>query len=236
MESLVVTADDGVALHVAHAGSGQDVLVLSGGPGCVHYLADEALFPTGFRWWFPDPRGVGASGGGPHDMTRAIEDLESIRRSIGVDIWRVLGHSWGSDLGIRYALDRPDHVGGVIGLAGHGLHRDREWSAAYEAGRTDEPPIAIDRAPAVHKALFYDFKNWIHEPRLWRRLADCGVPMVFVAAGRDIRPSWPLAQLAALVPRAELMTIDGAVHDFWAIEPDRWREVCAMACAALDRL
>lgn len=64
MESLRVMADDGAALHVAAAGSGRDVLVLSGGPGCVHYLADEALFPTGLLWWFPDPRGVGASGGG----------------------------------------------------------------------------------------------------------------------------------------------------------------------------
>lgn len=43
-------------------------------------------------------------------------------------------------------------------------------------------------------------KDWIHEPPLWRRLADCQVPMRFIAAGNDIRPSWPLQQLAELVP------------------------------------
>lgn len=105
MESTMVTADDGVDLHIACLGSGHDVVVLSGGPGCVHYLADEALFPAGCRWWFPDPRGVGSSGGGPHDMARAIDDLECIRRSVGIESWHVLGHSWGSDLGVRYALD-----------------------------------------------------------------------------------------------------------------------------------
>ncbi|GAB3583133.1 hypothetical protein GCM10027579_13760 [Calidifontibacter terrae] len=233
---MVITADDGVGLHVVSAGSGPDVVVLSGGPGCVHYLADERLFPGGFRWWFPDPRGVGSSGGGPHNMARAIADLECIRRSIGIRSWQVLGHSWGSDLAVRYALDRPEQVEGVIGLAGHGLHRDREWSAAYEAGKAAETPIAVDWVPAVHAALWDDFKSWIHEPLLWRRLADTSVPMVFVAAGADIRPSWPLAQLAALVPRAELMIVEGAVHDFWATDPERWRDVCAQAYETLGRL
>lgn len=236
METVVVTADDGVALHVAYVGSGPDVVVLSGGPGCVHYLADEALFPRGVRWWFPDPRGVGASAGGPHDMTRAIEDLECIRRAIGVDSWRVLGHSWGSDLGVRYALDLPQRVKGLVGIAGHGLHRDREWSAAYEDGKAGEAQIEIAWVPPVHSSLWDDFKNWIHQPRLWRRLADTQVPMVFVAAGADIRPSWPLAQLAALVPRAELMTVDGAVHDFWNDEPRRWRDVCDEAPVVMERL
>lgn len=236
MESIKITADDGVGLHVSSVGKGPDVVVLSGGPGCVHYLADERLFPPGFRWWFPTPRGVDASEGGPHDMARAIEDLECIRRAIGVSSWHVLGHSWGSDLGVRYALDEPNHVEGVIGIAGHGMHRDREWSAAYAAGKETETAIPIDWVPEVHAALWSDFKNWIHEPMLWRRLADTDVPMVFVAAGADIRPSWPLAQLAALVPRANLMVVEGAVHDFWATEPLRWRDACEQACEEIKKL
>ncbi|UUZ58679.1 hypothetical protein [Nocardioides sp. B-3] len=74
MESTSVTADDGVQLRVSSCGSGPGVVVLSGGPGCVHYLGDESLAPVGFRSRFPDPRGVGLSGGGPHDMGQAIED------------------------------------------------------------------------------------------------------------------------------------------------------------------
>lgn len=231
----MVMADDGVELHVASSGAGRDVVVLSGGPGCVHYLADERIFPGQARWWFPDPRGVGSSGGGPHDMARAVKDLECIRRDLGLESWCVLGHSWGSDLAVRYALDHPDRVDGVVGLAGHGLHRDREWCAAYEAGKAHEEPIDVDWVPEVHTALWGSFKDWIHEPSLWRRLADVDVPMVFVAAGADIRPSWPLAQLAALVPQAELITVDGAAHDFWATEPGRWRDACQEALDALDR-
>lgn len=233
METFKVTTDDAVDLHVATVGHGPDVVVLSGGPGCIQYLADEYLFPSGFRWWFPTPRGVGTSGGGPHDMTRAVKDLECIRRRSGVAAWHVLGHSWGSDLAVRYALEEPDHVDGVIGIAGHGMHRDREWSLAYEAGKETEADIPIDWVPDVHASLWGDFKNWIHEPMLWRQLADTQIPMVFVVAGADIRPSWPLVQLACLVPRTSLITVEGAVHDFWATEPSRWRDVCAQALSAI---
>ncbi|MBC9732622.1 alpha/beta fold hydrolase [Nocardioides marmotae] len=233
MDQLLATTDDGVDLHVAGCGQGPDVVVLSGGPGCVHYLADAALAPDGCRSWFPDPRGVGRSGGGPHDMARAIEDLEVVRRSIGAESWIVLGHSWGSDLAVRYALEHPHRVAGVVGIAGHGLHRDREWSAAYEAGAAAETPIEIDHVPDIHASLMDSFKVWIHQPRLWRELADSPVPMRFIAAGRDIRPRWPLQQLAELVPQATFDTVPDVVHDFWATDPGLWRATCSAACVDL---
>ncbi|KNX39262.1 hydrolase [Luteipulveratus halotolerans] len=233
MESTRVIADDGAALHVRTCGGGADVLVLSGGPGCVHYLADQDLAPSGVRCWFPDPRGVGASDGGPHDMARAIADLEAVRSAIGLGCWIVLGHSWGSDLAVRYALDHPSSVRGVVGVAGHGLHRDCEWSAAYEAGKAVETPVEIDFVPQVHAALWGSFKDWIHEPPLWRRLADSSVPMTFVAAGEDIRPDWPLRQLAALLPAGRLEVVEGVGHDFWSANPDTWRDVCTRAVASI---
>lgn len=233
METLKVVADDGAQLNVAVTGHGPDVVVLSGGPGCVHYLADERLAPAGYRSWFPDPRGVAQSGGGPHAMGQAIADLEAIRRALGTEHWLVLGHSWGSDLAVRYALDHPSRVRGVVGVAGHGLHRDREWSEAYAAGKATETPIEIAWVPEVHAALWASFKDWIHEPSLWRTLADTTVPMAFIAAGNDTRPHWPLQQLAALVPDGTFTLVDSVPHDFWATHPTLWRETCTTAC---DRL
>ena len=216
---MVFTTHDGVVLHAASGGEGPDVVVLSGGPGCVHYLADESIAPAGFRCWFPDPRGVGVSGGGPHSMALAVADLEALRRAIGAEQWIVLGHSWGSDLAVRYALDHPDHVRGVVGIAGHGLHRDQEWSAAYEAGNARQIPMPIEWVPEVYSALRASFTEWIHEPELWRQLADSPVPMTFIAPGDDFRPTWPLQQLAALVPRGAFEVVPGTGHDFWSTDP-----------------
>lgn len=141
-----------------------------------------------------------------------------------------LGHSWGSDLAVCHALDHARRIDAVVGIAGHGLHRDRDWSAACEAGRATQESIPIDFLPAVHAALWASFKEWIHEPALWRRLADCPVPMTFIAAENDIRPSWPLRQLAELVPDTSYDVVESVAHDFWFTHPQVWRDVCTQAC------
>jgi proline iminopeptidase len=230
MDELTVPAADGVPLHVSYTGEGAEVVVLSGGPGCVHYLADEGIAPAGVRSWFPDPRGVGRSGGGPHGMAQAVADLEDIRRTLGVARWIVLGHSWGSDLAVRYALAHPDEIAAVVGIAGHGLHKDRSWSEIYEAQRPTEDAIRIDWSEEVHAALSESFLDWIHEPGLFRSLADSPVRMRFIAAANDIRPDWPLRQLAKLVPAGSFELVAGVDHNFWTTDPERWTEVVTEAC------
>ena len=87
--------------------------------------------------------------------------------------------------------------------------------------------------PEVHASLWGAFKDWVHEPKLWRALADSTVPMSFVAAGSDIRPSWPLQQLAELVPGGAFAVVPDVAHDFWATDPDLWRATCTTACHQL---
>jgi proline iminopeptidase len=81
-ERLIDVGD--ASLHVGVTGIGPDVIVLTGGPGCVQYLEQDHLAPKGFRSWYPEPRGVGRSGGGPHTMEQAVADLEAIRHAVGV--------------------------------------------------------------------------------------------------------------------------------------------------------
>jgi proline iminopeptidase len=232
MRAMSVTADDGTLLHVGVTGEGPDVVVLSGGPGCVHYLEDDALAPSGMRAWYPEPRGVGRSQGGPHDLVQAVADIEAVRRADDVDSWIVLGHSWGSDLAVRYALDHPARVRSVVGVAGHGLHKDRTWSQSYESARHLEADIEIDWEPAVHAALSASFVRWIHEPDVLRQLADSTVAMTFIAPQNDIRPSWPLRQLASLIPHGEFEEVPGVAHNFWATDPHIWIDVITKACHA----
>lgn len=223
---------EGVSLYVGVSGQGPDLVVLTGGPGCVQYLERDEISPPDHRAWYPEPRGVGRSGGGPHTMERAIADLEGIREAVGVDSWIVMGHSWGCDLAVRYAVEHPEAVR-AVGIAGKGPQRDRTWSEVYEAGQAAEPVVDIDWVPEVHASLSDSFTDWIHRSDLWRGLADCQVPMNFIAAGNDVRPSWPLAQLAALVPRGQFSTVPGVAHDFWFTHPEVWTETVSTACAAV---
>lgn len=234
MESVTVEVDDGVALHVGVTGQGPDLLVLTGGPGCVQYLEHADVSPPDHRSWYPEPRGVGRSGGGPHTMERAIADLEAVRRAVGVDRWIVVGHSWGSDLAVRYAVDHPASVRAVVGIAGRGFQRDRTWSEVYEAERPSHPSVDIDWVPEVNAALGESFTEWIHIPDLWRRVGDSPVQMHLIAAGDDFRPSWPIAQLAALAPRGEFSTVPDVPHDFWSTHPEVWTATLTEACRAIE--
>ena len=188
--------------------------------------------PVGMRAWYPEPRGVGRSQGGPHDLGQAVADIEAIRRANEIDRWIVLGHSWGSDLAVRYALEHPDRIQSVVGVAGHGLHKDRLWSQAYDSSRHLEADIEIHWEPAIHDSLNASFVEWIHEADLFRRLADSTVAMTFIAAQNDIRPSWPLRQLAALIPRGEFEEVPGVAHNLWATDPHIWVDVITRACHA----
>jgi len=164
----MVEAEDGTPLHVGVLGNGADVLVLSGGPGCVNYLESAELAPHGFPAWFPEPRGVGRSGGGPHGLAQASIDHETIREAMGVESWIAVGHSFGSDLAVRYAMGCSERVRAVVGLAGHGLHKDRTWSDIYAAARHTRV-----RAPEVvgHASNFKE-----RSPRDQRReLSKCPV-------------------------------------------------------------
>jgi proline iminopeptidase len=225
MESRIVPTGDGTKLHVGVTGIGADVVVLSGGPGCVQYLEDDRIAPIGVRAWYPEPRGVGRSGGAAHTMAVAVADLEAIRASQAVEFWTVLGHSWGSDLGVYYALQHPESVTRVIGIAGCDVQKDRTWSEAYHALKHTEPVIPIAWEPAVHAALSEAYLAWIHEPHLLRQLADSPIPMTFIAPALDIRPSWPLEQLAALVPKATFKRVSDVPHDLWTTHPDVWVRV-----------
>jgi proline iminopeptidase len=131
---------------------------------------------------------------------------------------------------VRYALDHPDRVVSVVGVAGHGLHKDRSWSQTYAASRHLEDDLNISWEPGVCTALNESFVEWIHEPDLLRRLADSDVPITFMAAEHDIRPSWPLRQLAALVRDGTFKQIPGVDHNLWSSHPPVWVDHITMAC------
>lgn len=97
-------------------------------------------------------------------MEQAIADLEAVRQAVGVDQWIVIGHCWGCDLGVRYAVKHPDSVVALVGIAGRGPQRDRTWSEVYEAEKSQEPSVEIAWVPEVHASLSESFTEWIHHP------------------------------------------------------------------------
>lgn len=94
-------------------------LLLHGGPGSSSTSRHrEILDATRYRIVQFDQRGCGRStplGETAHNHTDAlIEDIETLRRHLGIERWLVVGGSWGAALAVVYAARYRDRVCGVL--------------------------------------------------------------------------------------------------------------------------
>ncbi len=84
-----------------------------------------------------------------------------------------VGHSWGADLGLAFALERSPKVRALVGIAGGRIVDDREWSRLYHERRELvgelEPDYAFPPNLAVNRALNAEWKAYCKAPDLlWR--------------------------------------------------------------------
>ncbi|MFF9864092.1 proline iminopeptidase-family hydrolase [Streptomyces sp. NPDC013953] len=96
------------------------LLVVNGGPGCPHdYLEDLAALAEGGRpVVFYDQLGCGRSDQ-PDDpelwvMETFVDEVAAVRQGLGLDRVHLLGHSWGAQVLLEYALTRPPGVASLV--------------------------------------------------------------------------------------------------------------------------
>ena len=97
------------------------MLTLHGGPGFPHdYLEcfEDFLPQHGITFYYYDQLGVGNSDH-PDDpslwtVDRYREEVEQVRKGLGLDHFILYGSSWGGMLGIEYALAHQEHLKALI--------------------------------------------------------------------------------------------------------------------------
>ena len=97
------------------------LLLLHGGPGATHeYLLgfDSFLPQAGVEVIYYDQLGSGWSDA-PDDpslwtIERFVDEVEQVRRALGLESFYLLGQSWGGILGIEYALAHQEHLAGLV--------------------------------------------------------------------------------------------------------------------------
>lgn len=109
---------------------GAPALFLHGGPGAGAGAVHRRFFdPSFWRTVIFDQRGAGRSrplGCLTHNTTPdLVEDIETLRRHLGIERWLLFGGSWGSTLALAYAEAHPEHVSACV-LRGVFLGRARE--------------------------------------------------------------------------------------------------------------
>lgn len=101
------------------AADGVPLLFVHGGPGGGSLPHHRRFYdPAFWRIVLYDQRGAGRSTP-PAELTdnttpHLVDDIERLRRHLGVDKWLLFGGSWGSTLALLYAQAHPDRVLGLV--------------------------------------------------------------------------------------------------------------------------
>jgi proline iminopeptidase len=224
-----LVAVNGTRLWVAEQGAGEPIVLCSGGPGYCDYLGPvAAMIHDRARVYRFEPRGCGRSAmNGPYDLPTWIADLDALRSALGYERWIVGGHSAGADFALAYALTHPKRVRALISLSATGVQNDRQWHAAYEAGRVAHPTrlplFAYPFNPRVNRAGVASWRVFIKQPQVLRQIADLRIPALVMHGSADNSPSWPVQQLAALLPNARFVLVAGGGHHLELTHPDELR-------------
>lgn len=220
MEENYVNSN-GVKIWTAKQGNGIPILLCNGGPGCCDYLNPVAQMLDDIAQVIRfEQRGCGRSEATrPYDIGTCLADIEAIREFYGINHWIVGGHSWGPDLAVAYAVTYPQRVLGIIGISGGVIHKDQAWSEQYHnlsktVGETS-PDFLFPPNMDVNREMNVSWREYVRHPDLLRRIADLAIPAIFLFGDLDIRPSWPIQQLAELLPRGKFVSITGASHAIW---------------------
>ena len=178
---------------------GMPVVFLHGGPGAGSLPVHRRFFdPDHYRIVVFDQRGAGRSKPAAElrDNTtpHLIEDMETLRRHLGIEQWLVFGGSWGACLALAYGITHPERCAGFV-LRGVFLGRRRELDWFLHGMATVFPEAWRDFAgflPEDERANLVDAYH--------RRLADPD-PAVHLAAAR----AWGRYESACsvLVPTSE---------------------------------
>lgn len=116
-------------LFVDVVGQGPPLLLMHGGPGGDHWtLLPFRRLADRFTLVFYDHRCNGRSTGAPvSTMTweNLTADAEALREKLGFERWAVLGHSFGGNVALEYAIRYPDSLSRLILLDTGGEGR---WS------------------------------------------------------------------------------------------------------------
>ncbi|MFC0183715.1 proline iminopeptidase [Pseudarcicella hirudinis] len=167
-------------------GKGDPLLIINGGPGMNSdgFVEIARKLSANNRTIIYDQRGTGRSvmkelNSSNMTVDLMVDDLERLRKSLRIDKWTILGHSFGGMLASYYATKFPEHISALILsssggidldlLAGGGgfiaekLSRQEQDSLAYWSAKIEEGDTSyharLRRGLALAPAYVYDKKN-----------------------------------------------------------------------------
>lgn len=145
------TAGGTLRLRVAILKSKSPMLIMHGGPGGTDYLSKflgEQIADCNYQPIGMIQRGSpGSTKTGPFTVARFVEDMEDVRRFLGVDKIAILAHSWGGFLATCYAAIFPENIERLILICPMGVRpgwRDHFDDVLFERIPDEQKPPYLE--------------------------------------------------------------------------------------------
>jgi proline iminopeptidase len=165
-------------LYVVQLGGGYPLLVLHGGPGVDHRMFGDYLDPLAddYRLVLVDQRAQGRSDRPPEEtwtLEQMAADVTALAEALELDLYAVLGHSYGAFVALQHAVDSPGAAAQTIVSSGlpssRFLERVHAELAAFEPvelreqvtdswAREQEARTHDDVASLLHDQLPFQFR------------------------------------------------------------------------------
>ena len=221
----------GFNLFYRSVGDGDNVLLcLHGGPGIPHYylLPLAKLASPNFRVVFYDQLGVGSSEK-PEDVSlfnieRGAEEVEGVRKALGLGKLNLLGSSYGGALALQYALKYQKNIKKLI--IASGLASVSETVAEMQRLKTILPKEVQEVMkmyeakwaflhPEYVKAVDLYYRNFLCRLPEWpdevvRALNELSIPVYFTQNGPNeftIIGTWKGWDITARLPEINVPTL-----------------------------
>jgi pimeloyl-ACP methyl ester carboxylesterase len=252
---MPITEVDGFEIAYDDAGSGTVVLFTHG------YQASRAMWAPQFAalkeryrpvTW--DIRGHGESGidddPSRYSQELMVTDMRALLDHLSADRAVLVGHSLGGFASLRFYLDHPDRVSGLVLFGSGPGFRDPEarakWNDMAEryARSIETKGLEIlkkagpEVAGAVHRsptALAHAARGMLaqSDARVMEAVPQIAVPTLIIIGSEDERFMGSSQYMAKKVPGAELAVIEGGGH---AVNMQQAGDFNAALLAFLDRL
>jgi proline iminopeptidase len=176
---------NGTELFVKRMGAGEPIIVVHGGPVLEHgYLLPHlAPLAESYELIFYDQRLSGRSARSVDSssvrLATFVDDIEALRRALGLDRFHLMAHSWGGLLAMHYAVRYGDNLQSLVLLnsmsASSALWREEEAAMAQRMTEEDNAERAAIRETeafanqdpeAIAQLLQISFKPQFHDRAL----------------------------------------------------------------------
>ncbi|MGM9986153.1 MAG: alpha/beta fold hydrolase, partial [Bacillaceae bacterium] len=77
----------------------------------------------------------------------------------------------------------------------------------------------------VHRSLIDSWRTFIKTPSLLKDISTITCPSLFICGEKDIRPSWPIKQVANLINDAKYIEMKEASHYIWFDKEEELGEI-----------